>query len=95
MDTLRKPFFVAALVLLALALVLELGAVELLRAPVGNTASLASLVAGDKDLREAFQQLDPSEIQDILSRPKPPGLGIRHLGFVDVLFSMFFYLFFF
>lgn len=85
MDTLRKPFFVAALAFLALALLLELGGVELLRAPVGNAASLASLVAGDKDLREAFQQLDPSEIQDILSRPKPPGLGIRYLEFVDGL----------
>lgn len=85
MDTLRKPFFVAALVLLVLTLLLELGAVELLRAPVGGATSLAALVAGDKDLREAFQQLDPNEIQDILSRPKPPGLGIRFLAFVDGL----------
>ncbi len=85
MDTLRKPFFIAALALLVLALLFELGAVEFLRAPVGNVTSLTSLVAGDEDLSEALAELDPDEIQDILSKPKPPGMGIRYLGLIDVL----------
>lgn len=85
MDTLRKPFFIAALALLVLALLVELGAVEFLRAPVGNTTSLTALVAGDPDLREALNDLDPNEIQNILSQPKPPGLAIRDLALVDVL----------
>lgn len=83
MDTLRKPLFVAALILIAIVVVVELGAVEFLRAPVGQAAQLNDLIPPSGELRDAFDELDADEVRAILTQDKPPGLAIRTLALVD------------
>ena len=94
METLRKPFFIAALVLIALAVLIELGVpVALPHLTAGQTASgdlvglVQSMKGGDEETRQslldALDGLERGEVDDVLSQPKPPGLAIRYLAMVD------------
>ena len=47
MADLRRPFFVAALVLIALVVLLELGATAFLPSPTSNPAALSSSIPAD------------------------------------------------
>jgi hypothetical protein len=89
MDDLRRPLFIAALALIALVVLLELGADWLL--PVPDPAALSSLIpADDAALREAYAELDADEVNAILGQAKPPGLAIRYLALMDgiLLFTL-------
>lgn len=90
MDTLRRPFLIATLVLALLIVLLELGAVEFLTAPVGQATELNKLIPAEGDLRDAYDDLDDDEVAAILGQDKPPGLAIRYLALVDgiLLFSL-------
>ncbi len=84
MDDLRRPFFIAALVLIALVVLIEVGGEYVLPAPAANPTSLLSMIPADDDeLRESYLDLDADELADILSQDKPPGLAIRYLALVD------------
>ena len=81
MDSLRVPFFVAALGLIALAVLIELGAASIIPEP--PTQNFDALVAGDGDLQEAMEEADEDELQALIEKDKPPGLAIRYLALLD------------
>lgn len=90
--TLRKPFFILAMVLLALVVLLELGA-----APIQKAASsgmdLAQILPDDPEVWEAFLSLSGEERETLtrLSQArKPPGRAIGMLALVDgiLLFTL-------
>lgn len=83
MDTLRKPFFVAALILAAVVVLVELGALGFLAAPTAQAASLAALIPPGGELADAYAELDPAEVQRVLNQDKPPGLAVPALALVD------------
>ena len=82
MDSLRTPFFVVALVLIALVVMVEVGAGFL---PAGNSdveQMVDQSLSGEEDI-------DRDEVIEKLSNSKgdkPPGLGISYLAFLDGLF---------
>ena len=92
MDTLRKPFLVAAIVLMVIVIAVELGAGALLRGvpPVGD-ATAAIRGALPEALRDALEDVDSDEVNDLASAAEDvPGLGIPYMAVLDstVLFTM-------
>lgn len=84
LDSLRKPFFIVAMVLIAATLLVELGAPFLL----ANTVDQAELERLARKELEDEEGVDADEvIEDLRSTSReepPPGLGIPGLAFIDV-----------
>ncbi len=88
-QVLRRPLFLIALALLALAVLAELGSLALVPgAPA--TGGMEALVGGDAEMREALEELSGEERRALLDQPKPPGLAIAYLALLDgvLLFSV-------
>lgn len=83
MDVLRKPVFIVALILILIVVLTEVGGVELLRRPAGQVASFGQLLADRADLRDALDDVDEDELDQVLSQPKPPGRAIRYMALLD------------
>ncbi|MCL4506539.1 MAG: hypothetical protein M1434_01965 [Chloroflexi bacterium] len=88
MDTIRKPLFVAAVVLILVVFLLEIGSSLFINRFVttlsGGAQSVASLLPNDPAIQKAFN--DPGMQQqeaDLASQGKPPGLGILYLALLD------------
>lgn len=89
MEELRKPFFIVALVLAALVVLLELGAAAFLEGRTPSAADLSALIPlDDPEVRAAFAELDAeqrAELQEIARSDKPPGFAIPYLALIDGL----------
>jgi len=93
---LRKPFFIAALVLIGLVVLTELGSLAIVKGAASQAQQIQGLIpAGNNDpryteLRDALGQVDQNDLQKILDQEKPPGLAIPYLAVVDglLLFSI-------
>jgi hypothetical protein len=93
---LRKPFFFAALALIALVVLAELGSLAIVKGAGAQAQQIQGLIpAGNADprnaeLRDALGQVDQNDLQKILDQEKPPGLAIPALAVVDglLLFSI-------
>jgi hypothetical protein len=85
MEDLRKGFLLAALVLIALVVLVELGGSIINLPSGGSPASLASLIPSDPDdeINQAYRDSDPDELRELLSRDRPPGYGVPALAVVD------------
>lgn len=85
MDKLRKPFFVAALVVIIVTVLVEVGGGKALRAklvkPAGPMREEFTHVAG---VGNHLDEMDPGTL-DKLSQSRPPGVGIPFLAFIDGL----------
>jgi hypothetical protein len=87
-DTIRKPFFSAAVVLILLAFLLEIGSSLFLNKFVttlnGGAQSISSLLPDDPVIRKAYNDPDMQQKEaKLASRGKPPGLGIPYLAILD------------
>jgi hypothetical protein len=81
-EGLRKPFFIAALVLIAIVVLVELGSLGVLGD--GGTASFEDLVPESGEVREAYEEeLDRDELAQVLTRDKPPGRAIPYMALLD------------
>ena len=78
MDKLRLPFFVAALVLIAVVVLVEMGSALLLK---GKTATADLQVELNKKENEGADRKEVSA----LNGQAPPGLGIPCMAFLDGL----------
>jgi hypothetical protein len=90
MESLRKPFFLIAVALAAIVVLVELGKVgaDAILPKQPSTIQCASL--DDPDLRaECLQPGRLAQLQE-LSKKRPPGLGVPYLALIDgvVLFTM-------
>jgi len=83
MDTLRKPFLIIALAIMTLAVLVEVGATAILPAPGVTDVNLATILPPDKEVQEAYSELDPAQLDALLHQDKPPGMAIRYLALVD------------
>lgn len=86
MDTLRRPLFLAALALIAIAVLVELGATGLLGGAGAELTALEDLIPASGKVRDEFDALDDEqkeELGDLANQDKPPGLAIRYLALVD------------
>jgi hypothetical protein len=86
MDTLRKPFFLLALILLGVIVLMELGTTAVLPQPAASPDDIARLLPPDEEVREAYLEMSPQdrlELGKLLSQKKPPGRAIRALALVD------------
>lgn len=82
MDRLRRPFFIAALVCLVLAVLVEVGASLLLPTQVPDRQTLEAAIRQegaqeDVDIHEVLQMQQEN--------PPTPGLGIPYLALLDAL----------
>lgn len=82
MQSLRRPIFIVAAVLLTLAVALEAGSTALLPSSTA-TGDIEALIASDDGMREAFDELSVTERRAFLDQPKPPGLAVRYLALLD------------
>lgn len=88
MESLRKPFFVAALLLIAVAVLVEIGALAVLRAPGGAPdITPGDLQVVEKLVPAARGRLQPafSSAGNLSADEKPPGRGIPYLALLDAL----------
>jgi hypothetical protein len=82
----RKPFFIAALVLLAIAVAAELGAKLFTKPDVASPlGTIAQLSVTDPDVMLAFAKMSPEGRDDLLNQDRPPGLAIPALAMLDGL----------
>jgi hypothetical protein len=89
-ERLRAPLFVVALALLAVVVLIEVGAADLLKGPTAGAAAL------DAQVRQHLPDLSAAERQAMVADlermggEKPPGLAIRYLALLDglVLFTV-------
>ena len=84
MDQLRKPFFVAAVVLIIVIVLVEIGGGKALRAKVVKTASKGEEFTRVAGLGNHMDEMDPGTL-DKLGQGRPPGVGIPFLAFIDGL----------
>lgn len=84
MDTLRKPFFIAAIVLSILTVLVEMGSGLALRAKTADTGALLAQAGKVSGMAEHLDKIDPSTMGDLQQR-KPPGVGIPLMAFLDGL----------
>jgi hypothetical protein len=82
MESLRKPFFIAALVLITIIVSIEIG-VSLFPGITQGAAAVGELQIQDQLVRDAYEDLDPSEQRKLMAQDKPPGLAIPYLALVD------------
>ncbi len=68
---------------MVIVVLLELGAVELLRSPVTQMSRLEDLATQAGVPADALGALDTQQVDSILSQPKPPGLAIRYMALLD------------
>lgn len=83
MDTLRTPFFILALVLLMIVVLVDIGAAAMLPGTGATTAAVSSLAGGDPEVAEAMDDVGPGEIERLSSTQSAPGMGIPYMAFVD------------
>lgn len=92
MGDLRRPFFIAALALLALVIVVQLGAAAMIGANQANLSSIQSALANDPEILDAYNDLDNDQKAELQAAgsDQPPGLAISYLALVDglLLFTM-------
>lgn len=92
MGDLRRPLFIAALALLALVIVVQLGAAAVIDANQSDLSSIESVIPNDPEILDAYNDLDndqKAELQEVGS-DQPPGLAISYLALIDglLLFTM-------
>lgn len=88
MDSLRKPFFILALVLMAITVIIEVGG-GLVLPNVQPRPSLTEIQSQlPPDVQDSFDPTDPKVVQ--LANQKPPGLAIPYMALVDgiLLFTL-------
>jgi hypothetical protein len=88
-EGLRKPFFFAALVLIAIVVLMEVGSLGVIGDP--DTANFEDLIPDSGEVREAYEEeIDPEELEEALSGDKPPGRAIPYMALLDgiVLFTV-------
>jgi hypothetical protein len=100
MDTLRKPLFVVALILIAVAVLVEIGATAILGEQPVTREQLETLAREQLEDEEGFRSLPPNlqelRVQQVTQQlievrennERPPGLGIPYLALLDGLVLM-------
>jgi hypothetical protein len=84
MDNLRKPFFILALALIAIAVLIEIGAGGVLKSVPTPPAALGDQLP--PDVSSAYNNLDSqqqAELTKLSNQDKPPGMGIPYLALLD------------
>jgi hypothetical protein len=87
MESLRKPFFIAALILIALTILAEVGTLGILRGN-GEPGSLDSVLPPDGELAATLDELDEeqrAELDVLAAQGKPPGMAIPYMALLDGL----------
>jgi hypothetical protein len=84
MENLRKPLLFVALILITLVVLVELGATALLGSVGTGARNVANLIPESGDVREAYEDVDPDELEDAMDE-SPPGLGVPTMALVDGL----------
>lgn len=85
-DQMRKPFFIAALVLLVIVVAAELGAKLFLTPDVPNPGgAVGSLASSDPDVIQAYANMSQQGRDDLLNQDRPPGLAVPALAMLDGL----------
>ena len=86
MDSLRRPFLIAAIVLMVLVVAVEIGAGAFLRGAPPATGSATAAIRGalPAQLRDALEDVDADEVEDMASASEDvPGLGIPYMAVLD------------
>ncbi len=81
MAELRKPFFIAALVLLVIVVLVEVGSAAVLHAQPDAQAKAAAKA----NALSLSDQINPNQFDQLANGDKPPGRGIPYLALIDGL----------
>ncbi len=93
MDELRRPFFFAALILMAIVILIEIGSGALLRGKLPTNGDVMGAITGalPAPIRDVLDDMDSGEVSDLASASTNiPGRGIPYLALLDgmVLFTV-------
>ena len=89
MEDLRKPFLIAAIALMAVVVLVEVGATAVLGDVQAAATDVAALVPPSGEVRDAFDDLDEGELDEALSTIAPrPGRALPALVDGLLLFTM-------
>lgn len=84
MDALRKPFFIAAIVLSVLTVLVEVGSGLALQAKTVKFTEMTNAFARVPGMEGHISEVDTNAMTE-LGKRKPPGLGIPYMAFLDGL----------
>lgn len=88
MGDLRRPFFIAALVLAVMLILVELGAAAVVGGNSPGLSDIETVIPNDPEIRGAYDDLDDEQEEELLagtSGERPPGLAISYLALIDGL----------
>lgn len=89
----RRLLFWAALVMSLLIVLIELGAVGVLKGAAQKASGVGDIIPNDPQVQEAFNGLDSDQTQQLsslASQNRPQGLGIPYMALLDgiILFTV-------
>ena len=92
MDTLRRPLFLLAVALIAMAVLVEIGSTAVLSAITPRQLPITQTQL-PPDVQADFQKLtgeQQAQLNNLSNQSKPPGIGIQYLALIDgiVLFTV-------
>src|SRR5436305_14137888 len=87
MDRLRTPFFILAIVLIVIAILIEVGT-ALPGVLPSNSLPVQSLLSSSSELSNQVDKLNqeqPGAIDRLSQQGHPPGLGIPYMALLDCI----------
>jgi hypothetical protein len=89
-DSLRRPLFVLALILLVITVLVEVGAGAFLNNFATSLGEVRNALPEDEEVREAYEDADDDELERLAEQGKPPGLALLYMALLDsvLLFTM-------
>ncbi|MDQ4125569.1 MAG: hypothetical protein M3134_08220 [Actinomycetota bacterium] len=91
MDELRRPFLILAIVLMAIAVLFEIGSTALIKGVAADVGRLREIALEEAN-RDDDDELEPGDVDDVVEDAQelsededPPGRAIQYLAFLDGL----------
>lgn len=85
MESLRKPFFVAAMILILLVVLVEVGAGFFIHPRKSKPGEVLSSALAMKGMQEQLKDLQPDSANLDDAGKRPPGIGVPSMAFLDGL----------
>ena len=90
MESLRKPFLVLAIVLVAVAVLVELGSAALIGQGAPVPSQIRAQASSDPAMSDALKDVSDDDLKVAPGQARPPGLGVPYMALLDgvLLFTL-------
>ncbi len=85
MESLRKPFLVLAIALMAVVVLVEIGSAAVIGQGAAVPSQIRAQSASDPVMSKALQGVSDSDLRTTADQGRPPGLGVPYMAVLDVV----------